>query len=92
MLLTDHYGEVKATLVRRGKALLRGQRGTRAMQQAIGDLYVSRSEFVHGAEQTTSADMNLARRAYALCFLEHSKRIDQIPTTTSTPVGDVVDS
>lgn len=91
MLLTDHYGKVKSTLVSRSKQLMRGQRGTRAMQQAIGDLYVSRSEFVHGAEQTTSADMHTARRAYALCFLELSKRIDKIPTTTSTPVGDVVD-
>lgn len=92
MLLTDHYGAVKATLVSRSRELMRGQRGTRAMQQAIGDLYVSRSEFVHGAEQTTSADMHLAQRAYALCFLELSKRIDQIPAVTSTPVGDVVDS
>lgn len=91
MLLTDHYGQVKATLVRRGKRLMRGQRGTRAMQRAIEDLYVSRSEFVQGAEQTTVADMYLARRAYALCFLELAKRIDQIPRITSTPVGDVVD-
>lgn len=90
MLLTDHYGKVKATLVRRSKELMRGQRGTRAMQRAIGDLYVSRSEFVHCAVQTTSADMHLARRAYSHCFLELSKRIDQIPTATPTPVGDVV--
>lgn len=92
MALTDHYGKVQATLVSRSKTLMRGQRRTRAMQQAIGNLYVSRSEFVHGAEQTTSTDMHLARRAYALCFLELSKRIDRIPKTTSTPVGKVVDS
>lgn len=91
MLLTDNYGKVRATLVSRSQELMRGQRGTRAMQRAIDDLYVSRSEFVHGAEQTTSVDMHLARRAYALCFFELSTRIDQIPTTTSTPVGDVVD-
>ncbi|KAA1426901.1 hypothetical protein [Nocardioides antri] len=91
-LLTDHYGKVRATLMSRCKELMRGQRGTRAMQQAVGDLYASRSELVHGAEQTTSADMYLARRAYALCFLALSKRIDQIPTVTSTPVGDVVDN
>lgn len=92
MLLTDHYGAVRPTLVSRSKELMRGQRGTRAMQQAIGDLYVSRSELVHGVEQTTSADMRLARRAYALCFLELSKRVDQIPATTPTPIGDIVRS
>lgn len=92
MLLTDHYGNVRTTLVRRSKELMRGQRGTRAMQQAIGDLYVSRSEFVHGADQTTTTDMHLARRAYALCFLELSKRLDQISAVTSTPIGDVVDT
>lgn len=92
MLLTDHYGGVRATLASRSKELMRGQRGTRAMQQAIGDLYVSRSEFVHGAEQTTSADMHLARRAYALSFLELSKRVDQISATTPTPIGDIVKS
>lgn len=90
MLLTDNYGAVRTTLVSRGRELMRGQRGTRAMQQAIGDLYVSRSELVHGAEQTTVADMHLARRAYALCFLALSKRVEQISGTTPTPIGDIV--
>lgn len=91
MLLTDNYGGVRAALESRSEQLMRGQPDTLAMQQAIGDLYASRSEFVHGAEQTTSADMHTARRAYALCFLELSKRLDKIPKTTSTPVGDIVD-
>jgi hypothetical protein len=90
MLLTDNYGAVRSTLVSRSKQLMRGQRGTRAMQQAINDLYVSRSELVHGDEQTTSADMHVARRAYALCFLELAKRTHRIPAKTTTPIGDVL--
>jgi hypothetical protein len=90
MLLTDHYGAVGPTLVSRSRALMRGKRGTRAMQRAIDDLYTSRSQLVHGAEQTASADMYLARRAYALCFLELSKRIGRISATTSQPIGDIV--
>ena len=38
MLLTDHYGGVRATPVSRSRELMRGQPGTRAMQNAIGDL------------------------------------------------------
>ena len=91
MLLTDHYGAVSNTLVRRSKVLMKGHRGTRALQQAVGDLYNSRSQLVHGAEQTTVIDMHLARRAYALCFLALGRRVSLIPTTTSSPVADIVD-
>lgn len=90
MLLTDSFGGVRTTLVSRSKVLLAGQRGTRAMQQAVSDLYVARSELVHGAAATTSADMDLARRAYALCFLELGRRVDNIPPTSSHPIRDVV--
>jgi hypothetical protein len=89
MLLTDNYGAVQSTLVRRTKLLLRGARGTRAMQQAVGDLYESRSEMVHGGARGTIPDLMAARRAYVLCLVGLVERMTDLSPSPSSPVKDL---
>jgi hypothetical protein len=89
MLLTDHYGAVKPTLVKRAKLLLRGARGTRTMQKAVGDLYESRSEMVHGGARDTVPDLVAARRAYVLCLVGLVERLPTLSRKSPTPVKDL---
>jgi hypothetical protein len=89
MLLTDNYGAVQSTLVRRTKFLLQGARGTRAMQQAVGDLYESRSEMVHGGARDTIPDLMAARRAYVLCLVGLVERMTDLSPSSSSPVKDL---
>lgn len=89
MLLTDHYGSVAPTLQRRARLLLRGVRGTRAMQDAIGDRYTARSELVHTGQEERNVDMALARRAFVLCFTELVERLPSLSRNTATPVRDL---
>ena len=89
MLLTDNYGAVQQTLVKRTGLLLKGAPGTRTMQKAVGDLYESRSEMVHGGIRNTSTDVVAARRAYTLCFVTLADRLPSLSPKSLSPVKDL---
>lgn len=85
-LLTDHYGSVQATLQRRTSLLLRGVRGTKAMQVAVGDLYHSRSALVHTGDDSVDVDFRRAREAYVRCFTELVNRLPGLNHSASEPI------
>ena len=89
LLLTDSYGGVRGTLQRRTRLLLRGTAGTQAMQQAVGELYESRSELVHAGNEDAPVDMAAARRAFVLCFVVLAERLGTLAPTSSTPIRDL---
>lgn len=89
MLLTDSYGGIKSALTRRAALLLQDEQDSSAMAGAVGELYVRRSEMVHGGSRITVPDMVLARRAYTLCLVALIERMDRLSPGTSTPVRDL---
>lgn len=89
LLLTDSFGGVRVTLQRRTRLLLRGVAGTRAMQRAVGDLYVSRSEIVHAGKDDAPVDMAAARKAFVLCFVALAERLDTLSPRSEAPVRDL---
>jgi hypothetical protein len=66
MLLIDgqETGAVKDLMRRRTQRLLRGTRGTTALQDAVWDLYERRNGMVHAGRSDHDADIYLARQAY----------------------------
>ena len=89
LLLTDSYGAVRETLQRRTRLLLRGVPGTREMQRAVSDLYISRSELVHSGDEAAYADMVTARRAFVLCFVALAERLGSLSLASGTPIRDL---
>ena len=90
LILTDSSRGVGPVLQRNSGALLRGARGVRSLQAAIVDLYEVRCGLVHAGLRGTP-DLNVARRAFAMCFVRLAERIDQLPRNTPTPIGDMID-
>lgn len=90
MLLTDSWKGVTAALPRRTRLLLTGVRGTRAMQAAVSDLYRARSALVHTGSDAPEVDMDLARKAFVLCFVRVVERLDSIAPTSATPLRDAI--
>jgi hypothetical protein len=88
-LAADREG-VTARLERRTKILLRGVQGTRRYQQAVHDVYASRSEIVHGGTRSTQPDMHAAREAYVRSFAELAGRLPKLNRKSGTPLSDLI--
>ena len=91
LMLTDSSGSIGPTLRTNTAKLLKGKRGIKRMTDAVDDLYRARCDLVH-AGKPAEANLVLARRAFALCFVSLAGRVDRIAPATSTPVMDMVAS
>lgn len=91
MLLTDHYGDPSGTIARRTQILLRGVRGTEALQHAVRTMYTARSELVHQGNEDVEVDLVLARQAYVRCFIALSDRFESIDPGWTQPIGQLLD-
>jgi hypothetical protein len=91
LMLTDSSGNIGSALRTNTAKLLKGRRGVKRMTDAVGDLYGARCDLVH-AGKPAEADLVLARRAFALCFISLAGRIEKIASGTSTPIMDMVAS
>lgn len=90
MLLTDGYQSgVADRLERRVRLLLKGTRGTLALQAAVRDLYEARSQIVHLGNKKVSVDLPRARHAYALTFCALAARLPELKPRSSTPIRDL---
>ena len=91
LMLTDSSGSIGPALQTNTAKLLKGRRGVKRMTDAVGDLYRARCDLVH-AGKPADADLVLARRAFALCFISLAGRVEGLAPATSTPVMDMVAS
>lgn len=92
MLLTDHYsGGVQATLVSRTGKLLAGVHGKSRFEEAVSDLYETRSQIVHGNGTNVPASLVDAQRAFSLAFARLAPRIKRLSRPTGTPIADITD-
>ncbi|OUE20029.1 hypothetical protein BFL34_02177 [Clavibacter michiganensis] len=83
LLLIDHYAPGTASLLRdRAYVLLRGKENRSALADAVRDAYYARNKTVHSGEMPP-ADLRLAHKAFVLCFVALTKRINLIPTQGS---------
>jgi hypothetical protein len=86
MLLTDGYATgVTNRLLGRTRTLLRGVRGTRALQAAVSDLYEARSQIVHEG-RVEELDLTEARQAFVLCFLKIMARLPHLGAKEPRPM------
>jgi hypothetical protein len=94
MLLTDGWEGlgVADRMTRRARILLRGVRGTRALQEALGDLYNVRSEFVHHGSSDAGYDLALVRQAYVRCFVGLAEAMPRVRTQSDRPVREICGS
>jgi hypothetical protein len=87
MLLTDRFETgVTIRLRNRTQSVLRGVRGTRRYQAAVGALYVARSETVHQGK-VSRIDLYDARQAFVLCFLKIMRRLPQLRERQPNPMA-----
>lgn len=87
MMLTDNYSRgVTERLRRRTELLLKGQPGTKRYQQAVVDVYDARSATVHGGALAMS-DLDVARRAFVLVFLNLMTRLPNLPVNEPEPLA-----
>jgi hypothetical protein len=91
LMLTDSSGGVGPALRKNAATLLKGKRGVKRMTDAVSDLYQARCDLVH-AGRPADPDLDLSRRAFALCFIGLAGRIERIVPGTSTPVTDMLAS
>lgn len=89
LLLDSTPGGIRSVLVRRAKLLLKGTPGTRAMQEAVGDLYGSRNALLHAGNDGVEVDVVRAREAYVRSFVEIVRRLPSLRPRTKTPLGDL---
>jgi hypothetical protein len=70
-LLTDHFARgVETRLVDHASILMRGTRGTLALQRSVGEVYTARCEILHQGRTPSAKDaLSTAQKAFALCFL-----------------------
>ncbi len=90
MLLTDSYGAVTATLNRRARLVLTGTSGVKNMVCAVVKTYNARSSVVHTGSDM-DVDLALARKAFALCFVELVERLPHLSVKSATPIADLTD-
>ncbi len=91
-LLTDGYqrGGVKARVARRVAICVAGQADESSIKSEVGKLMERRGEVVHEGASDISVDLNAARRAYVLCFLEVVAKLPQLTPGLSQPVGHLL--
>ena len=91
MLLIDgqETGAVKDLMRRRTQRLLRGTRGTTALQDAVWDLYERRNGMVHAGRSDHNADIYLARQAYVRLFIEIAERRRTLSPQGRRPMRDL---
>lgn len=91
MLLTDGWEGlgVADRMETRARILLKGTRGTRAYQDALGRLYHVRSEFVHHGRSTGSYDISQVRQAYVLLFCALAEALPSIAANSQFPLRDI---
>ena len=90
-LLTDNYCRgVDKTIQERVRTCVRGIKGSLSLRRAVRNLYVARSETVHSGWSTVNIDLEVARRAFAQCFLAVADRLKYLPATSSQPIADIL--
>lgn len=84
-LLTDHFAPgVEDRLVRHAAMLMKGTRGTRVMQQSVGDIYTARCEILHqGRTPSAHNALGNGQKTFALSFL----RLMELAAKHGPPTG-----
>ena len=91
VLLTDHYSRgVEDRIVRRVRLALRGTKGTRAMQNAVKELYKCRSAIVHQGRSDGKPDMHKSRQAFVYAFLSVAEKLPRSFKHANTPIADLL--
>jgi len=93
IMLTDTYGKgIAGRINKRAEMLLKGIKGSRKFKNAVGELYIARSKYVHAGEASDGLDLKIARVAFVHVFMSLCSKLGRCTFKGEEPIKCIIEN